>query len=190
MSDAPDFVPYLVDGIGTVTAHDGGFYIVSMLDGRVCGFPAPGGDTVEANAAADIAAAIASPTPPPAPVDPTPIGTRVGLNGTFTHSEVSTLAGATLLGVIPWGWAPVDFQAWVDEAFDAGRTISCGTSGSPTRYVNALPVSAIGPVQKTPLQLTPLSSPTGTAIYIRKSAATTVGNIIRVSMIIERKYLS
>jgi hypothetical protein len=183
------FVPYDVPGVGTVTAHEGGFYIVAMLDGRVCGFPAPLGNTSEANAAADIAAEIASPTPPPPPADDRPIGTRVGLNGEFAHSQVSTIAGVTLLGVMPWGWAPVDFQAWIDEAFDSGRTLSVGTAGSAARYVSGLAVSTIGFKQATPLQLVPLSAQGGTPIFLKKSAATATGNIIKASLIIERKYI-
>jgi hypothetical protein len=181
--------PYDLPGVGTVVDHQDGSYIVQMLDGRVCGFPAANGTPDATTALADIAAALASPPQPPSPSDSRPIGTRIGLNGEFAHNEVSTIAGVTLLGVMPWGWAPVDFQAWIDEAFDANRTISVGTAGSAARYVNGLAVSSIGFKQATPLQLTPLSAPDGTPIFLKKSAATTVGNIIKASLIIERKYI-
>jgi len=136
---------------------------------------------------AALATAIANP-PADTSIDPTPLGTRKALTGSFHHSEISSSSGATKLGDIPPGWAPVDFQARVDEAFDPGRTISVGTAASPGRWVNGLSVSTVGFKQATPIQLYPQSAANPTAVYIRKSAATTVGEIINVSLLIERKY--
>lgn len=186
---APDFTPYAVDGIGLVIDHDdGGSYIVQLLDGRVCGFPAPAGDPQQANAAADIAAAIASPPQPPAPVDDRPIGTRVALSGSFLHSQISTSAGSTRLGVIPAGWAPVDFQANVTTGLGAGKTMAVGTAGSPTRWVSAMDVSIAALKQATPAQLFPQSVSGDTPVFLKKSGFTTTGEIINACMIIERKY--
>src|SRR5689334_21789860 len=63
----PPFPVYEVEGIGTVIAHDGECYHVRTADGRVIGFRAANGNPSQANAAADIAAAIANPPPPPVP---------------------------------------------------------------------------------------------------------------------------
>lgn len=137
---------------------------------------------------ADALDAVGTPRVQPATDIGPPVGTRMALVGSFHHSEISTSSGGTLLGVIPPGWAMVDFQAQVDEAFDATRTISVGTAASPTRWVNSLAVSTVGFKQATPLQLFPQSAANGTNVYLRKSAATTVGDIINVTALIERKY--
>lgn len=65
MSTEPTpFAEYEVEGVGTVIDPQGEpGYRVRLPDGRVTGFPAASGDPSEANAAADIAAAIADPTP-------------------------------------------------------------------------------------------------------------------------------
>jgi hypothetical protein len=185
----PAFTEYEVPGIGTVIDPQGEpGYRVRLPDGQVTAYPAANGTPCEANAAADIAAAIAIPPPPPA--DCSPVGTRRDLTRELPHAEVSTLPGQTLLGIMPWGWAPANFNARIGEAFDAGSTISCGTVSTPARYVDRLPVSAKGFVQRTPLELKPMSSPSGTPIYIMKNAATTKGDIIKACLIIERIYLS
>lgn len=67
-SGPPPFVAYDVEGVGTVIAHEPEGYVVRMLDGRVCGYPAAFGETNEANAAPDIAYAIANPPVIVAPV--------------------------------------------------------------------------------------------------------------------------
>jgi hypothetical protein len=143
----------------------------------------------ESPSEADALAAVGTPRAIPAPAaEQPPVGTRRSLVGSFQHSEISTSAGGTFFGVIPAGWAMEDFQANVETAFDSGRTISLGTAASPNRWVNGLAVSTVGFKQATPLQRTPQSAAAGTNVYIRKSATTTVGDIINVSVIIERKY--
>lgn len=58
----PPFEPYEVPGVGTVIAPEGEpGYRVRLPDGQVTAFPAHSGDPCEANAAADIAYAIAHP---------------------------------------------------------------------------------------------------------------------------------
>jgi hypothetical protein len=60
--EVPAFAEYEVAGIGTVIAPEGEpGYRVRTPDGRVIGFAAASGDPCEANAAADIALAIANP---------------------------------------------------------------------------------------------------------------------------------
>jgi len=66
MSASP-FSEYEVPGVGTVIAPEGEpGYRVRTPDGRVIGFAAASGNPCEANAAADIAHALANPPPPSA----------------------------------------------------------------------------------------------------------------------------
>jgi len=57
----PAFVPYVVAGIGTVTAHEGATYVVQSLSGVVYGYTSQSGTPDAAHAAAEIAYAIAHP---------------------------------------------------------------------------------------------------------------------------------
>jgi hypothetical protein len=64
------FAEYEVAGIGTVIAPEGEpGYRVRLPDGRVTAYPAASGEPCEANAAADIAAAIANSPPAPVPAE-------------------------------------------------------------------------------------------------------------------------
>lgn len=117
-----------------------------------------------------------------------PIGARIPIVRTFNHSAISTLPGSTLFGVLPPGWAVVDFQANVTNALDAGRTGSLGTSGSSGRWVNGLLLDTTGLKQAASLVTTPSSLTANTNIYLTKSASTTVGDIITANTILERKY--
>jgi hypothetical protein len=64
----PAFVEYDVPGVGTVIAPEGEpGYRVRLPSGAVTAFPAHSGEPSEANAAADIAHALANPPPAPVP---------------------------------------------------------------------------------------------------------------------------
>ena len=181
-----DLDPPLDLGDGrTVLSCELTFYRVQMPNGEVQAFAAKSDATAD-NALDDIVTN--PPAPPPPPPDPRPLGTILPLSATFHHSEISASGGITLLGVIPPGWSMIDFQCWIDEAFDATRTISVGTAATPTRWVNALAVSTTGFKQATPVQLTPQSAANGTNVFIKKSAATTVGNIVTATALIQRKF--
>lgn len=66
--EPPAFVEYEVEGVGIVIAPEGEpGYRVRLPDGRVTAYPALSGEPSEANAAADIAHALANPPPPPVP---------------------------------------------------------------------------------------------------------------------------
>lgn len=66
LSAPTPFVEYEVPGVGTVIDPQGEpGYRVRRADGRVTAYPAQSGDPNEANAAADIAYAIANPVVPP-----------------------------------------------------------------------------------------------------------------------------
>lgn len=68
----PAFVEYEVPGVGTVIAPEGEpGYRVRLPDGRVTAYPAVSGAPSEANAAADIAYAIANPPAAPVPASVT-----------------------------------------------------------------------------------------------------------------------
>lgn len=87
----PDpFPEYGVAGVGTVIAHESGFYHVRHEDGRVCGYPALSGEPSEQNAAADIAAAIANPV---LPVAAQIQDARVVLSR-LTNAETSAIFGS------------------------------------------------------------------------------------------------
>lgn len=177
--DTPSVFPLTIGGL-TLVGWDGFSYVAENGCTFWSGAAAP--------SEADATDALVHRRAVPRPADPTPIGTRLALGGTFSHEEIATSSGGTLIGFLPAGWALVDFQALVDVAFNAGCTISLGTAASPARWVNALPVSTTGLKQATPLQLYPQSVANATAIYLKKSTATTVGDIIKVTVIIEKKY--
>jgi hypothetical protein len=122
------------------------------------------------------------------PLMPSKIGDRAPVSATFLHSAISAANGTTTFFSLPANWAIVDFQCNADVAFDAGSTISVGTSASPTRWVNALLVDTTGPKQATSLQLYPQSLTAATTVYIKKSGTTTVGNLLVCTAILERKY--
>lgn len=65
MPEETPFVPYEVPGVGTVLDPEGiAGYRVLLLNGEVQAFPAASGEPSEANAAADLAAALATPPDP------------------------------------------------------------------------------------------------------------------------------
>ena len=63
-----EFVPYVVEGVGRVVAHEGDTYVVEMLNGAVHGYRSPSGAPSELLAPAEIAFAIANPPQFPEPV--------------------------------------------------------------------------------------------------------------------------
>lgn len=75
MPTEPEFTPYEVAGIGTVTAHEGDTYCVLVSSGAVHGYKSQSGEPSQSLAAAEIAHAIANP-PPFAPTVPASVTRR------------------------------------------------------------------------------------------------------------------
>lgn len=96
MSDTPEFTPYEVPGIGTVTAHEGDTYCVLVDSGAVYGYKSQSGTPSQALAAAEIAHAIANPPPLPVPVRRQ--DTRIVLDR-LTEPERAALFGSTHTGI-------------------------------------------------------------------------------------------
>lgn len=93
------FLEYLVPGVGTVLAPEGEpGYRVRLLSGVVTSLPALSGFPSEANAAADIAHALAN--PPAAPV-PASVTRRQLLVALFTATGVKDTDILMSLGAIP-----------------------------------------------------------------------------------------
>lgn len=122
------------------------------------------------------------------PIKESYIGERASITATFAHSAISTSAGTTAVGIRPPGWAVVEVQLNVDVALDTSTTINIGSSGTSNLFVNALAVDSTGLKQADSLSKTPSSLVNSQTIYIRKSGSTTVGNIVTVNVILERKY--
>lgn len=78
------FPEYVVPGVGSVVDHQADTYVVRMTDGRICGFRSPSGTPSQGLAAAEIAAAIANPPPPPIAVG---VWTTLTFLGRFTDPE-------------------------------------------------------------------------------------------------------
>lgn len=93
------FVEYEVEGVGTVLDPQGEpGYRVRLLSGVVTSLPAHSGEPCEANAAADIAHALAN--PPPAPV-PASVTRRQLLVALFTATGVKDTDILASLAAIP-----------------------------------------------------------------------------------------
>jgi hypothetical protein len=120
------------------------------------------------------------------PTADAPPGTRAVIQGKYLHSEISTSNGTTLAFSLPAGWAVKEFACYVNAALDTAATISVGSLSTPTRWVNALLVDTIGYKQAASAQLVPQSISAATSVYIKKSGATTVGDIIDVVFFLER----
>jgi len=90
------FPEYDIAGIGTVVAHDSASYIVRMPNGKIVGYPAASGEASEANAEADINAALAN--PPPA-VAPPVVLTPLQILGRLTPEEEAAFASSSDLAV-------------------------------------------------------------------------------------------
>ena len=82
-------------GVGTVTAHDGDTYVVTVEGGRVYGFRSPGGTPTEELAAAEIAFAQAN--PPAFPLVRRQ-DTRVILDR-LTPAEAAALTACSVTGI-------------------------------------------------------------------------------------------
>lgn len=101
--------------------------------------------------------------------------------GTFTvekvlaHSDVSSSAATTKLLDLPPFCAITGVEFHRTTAFDGGITVSVGTSGSATKFVNAQSVASTGIVRVASGDLASQSSSASTPIYIQKSGSTTVG---------------
>ena len=61
VEEVPAFVPYEVEGIGTVEGHEGDTYLVRVPSGAIHGYTSPSGTPSEELAASEIAFAIANP---------------------------------------------------------------------------------------------------------------------------------
>jgi hypothetical protein len=95
--EVPAFAEYEVAGVGTVIAPEGEpGYRVRLPGGQVTAYPAHSGEPCEANAAADIAWAIANPPPPPTPVT---VLTPLQILGRMAPEEEVALATSTDLTV-------------------------------------------------------------------------------------------
>jgi len=97
MSDTPEFTPYEVPGIGTVTAHEGDTYCVLVASGAVHGYKSQSGEPSQELAAVEIAHAIANP-PAFAPTVPASVTRRqlflaLNANGITRAAIRSALAG-------------------------------------------------------------------------------------------------
>lgn len=117
---------------------------------------------------------------------PCGVGATVAIPHTFLHSAISSTGGTTLFDTIPYGWAPIDWQVWVDVAFDSGTTIDVGSSSTQNRYVSAQNVASTGAKQATPLVLTASTTSTGSAVYITKSGSTTTGDLLTAVLTIRK----
>lgn len=115
-------------------------------------------------------------------------GDRATIMGSLAHSAISTSNGTTQIGTLPAGWRVVEAQMNVDVAMDAGTTVSIGTLSTPALWINALAVATTGFKQSASASLVPVSISSNTSIYIKKSATTTVGNILVYIITIERVY--
>jgi len=117
---------------------------------------------------------------------PCGVGTTIAIPHTFLHSVISSTPGTTLFDTIPYGWAPVDWQIRVDVAFDSGTTIDVGSSSTQARYVSAQNIASTGVKQATPLVLAATTTAAGAPVYITKSGATTVGDLLTAVLVIRK----
>lgn len=97
MSDTPEFTPYEVPGIGTVTAHEGDTYCVLVASGAVHGYKSQSGEPSHELAAVEIAHAIANP-PAFSPTVPASVTRRqlllvLNANGVTRAAVRAMLAG-------------------------------------------------------------------------------------------------
>lgn len=141
--EVPAFVPYTVEGIGTVEAHEGDTYLVRVPSGALHGYASPSGTPSEELAAEEIAHAIAH---PPAFPDPVPASvTRRQLKEQLIRMERLHEVEATV-SAIP-GTEGRIARNWWAEAVEFRRDhplVSAigGTLGLTAAQIDALFVAA------------------------------------------------
>ncbi len=118
----PAFVEYEVEGVGTVIAPEGEpGYRVRLPSGAVTAFPAVSGEPCEANAAADIAHAIANPPAAPAPAPHRVLKDTLWMRIKAAGKQPAAVAAITSLPTsqrLDW-----DAQSWFWSDNDAIRLV-------------------------------------------------------------------
>jgi len=93
----------------------------------------------------------------------------------LAHGSISSSAATTTLLTLPKGCRIVGIETIVDTAFDGSTTLNVGISGTATKYVNALDVASTGRNYNASTEASE-SDASGTAVYVQKNQATTLGN--------------
>lgn len=100
----------------------------------------------------------------------------------LAHSAISATAGSTRILDLPPNCALLRVELERTTALDSGITVSIGTSGDDDRYGAATAVDSLGSTLVGSLVQTVESATAETGVFLRKSGATTVGNLrVRVT---------
>jgi hypothetical protein len=101
----------------------------------------------------------------------------------FLASAISASAGTTKLIDLPANAGVMNVEVLRNSAMDAAVTLDVGTSGTAAKYASAMAMDATGLLFADSLSKGSESATANTAIYIKKSGATTVGDItVRITI--------
>jgi hypothetical protein len=95
----------------------------------------------------------------------------------FLHSEISSTAATTKLLDLPPNCGVTSIELVRTAAMDSGITLDIGISGTQAKYASAMVASSTGLLYTASLSPGSESSTADTAVYVKKSGATTVGDI-------------
>lgn len=109
---------------------------------------------------------------------------RVNLPRRYDHSAISATAATTKHCDLPPYCRVVHEIDEVIAAFDSGITCDTGISGTPAKFVSAQALQTPGIFTLTSADVTILSASVSTAIYAKKSGATTQG-VLKKTLVVE-----
>lgn len=101
----------------------------------------------------------------------------------FLASAISASAGTTKLIDLPANAGVMNVPRLAEPAMDAAVTLDVGTSGTAAKYASAMAMDATGLLFADSLSKGSESATAITPLYIKKSGATTVGDItVRITI--------
>jgi len=101
----------------------------------------------------------------------------------FLASAISASAGTTKLIDLPANAGVMNVEVLRNSAMDAAVTLDVGTSGTAAKYASAMAMDATGLLFADSLSKGSESATAITPLYIKKSGATTVGDItVRITI--------
>ena len=102
----------------------------------------------------------------------------------YVHSDISTIAAVTKMFDLPPNCGVVRVEWDRTVAMDAAITLNLGIAGNSSLFVSGAAASSSGILSVASAQLASQSNNLATAVYLKKSAVTTVGAVI-VRVVVE-----